>query len=161
MTGVGVILTAGRYVIRRRLMGGLAWDDLTHGLAVATLLGYVAMYTAAFPVVYDVGSWTSPEKSQTQPPSDSELLQFFRSMVAVSILLWACIYLIKLSFLLLYHKLFGVSQRFTRVWWIVTIFTLMTFLACILATLWICDTPAQLFVLGECIPLPSYSPIYL
>lgn len=115
-------------------MGSLEWDDLSHGLAVATLVAYIATYT--------------PTIMQAQPLSDSDLALYIRYILALSLLFWVCIYLIKLSFLLLYRKLFGVSQRFMRVWWAVAIFTLITFLACILASFWVCSSPGLLFVAG-------------
>lgn len=129
-------------------MGKLDWDDFTHGLAVCMLLGFASTYTASFARDYTIELWVFEGVGQW--PSNSEFELYSRSVLAVSLQFWLCLYLVKLSFLLLYWRIFGISQNFMKVWWIVAIFTLVTFLVNFLAPLWSCNTPAQLFVTGAC-----------
>ena len=133
MTGVGLGLTVGRYIIRKRTLGHLEWDDLAHGLGVCMLIGYASTYTASFRRDYEVTFWAA---DQGPTPSEETLGLYIRSIVAVTLQFWVCIYFIKLSFLLFYRRLFGVSRNFMKAWWAV-------------ATLWSCDTPGQLFIPGK------------
>ena len=110
------------------------------------LLGYVSTYTAGFPRDYQVEFWAASKEGP--PPSVGTLDLYVRSIIAVTLQFWVCIYLIKLSFLLFYRRLFGVSRDFMKAWWAVLAFTAVTFLACFLATLWSCSTPSQLFIVG-------------
>jgi len=149
-TAVGIVLTAGRYYIRKRIIGSFDWDDLTHGLAVIVLIGYISTYYTGFNRDYVVEFWSASGGTQ-EPPSDSVLKAYFRGIVGATMQFWVCIYLIKLSFLLFYRKIFGVNRNFMRAWWIVAIFQFITFWACFLAPLWSCVSPSQLFVVKVCL----------
>lgn len=114
-----------------------------HGLAVVTLLGFVSTYTASFPRIFAAETWATLGKG---PPSEEELSPFSRIVVAAAVQFWACIYLIKLSFLAFYRQLFGVSQSFMKAWWAVTAFTLTTFLINCFSAFWSCGTPTHIFL---------------
>ena len=93
--------------------------------------------------------WSASGGTQERPP-ESVLKAYFRGIVGATMQFWVCIYLIKLSFLLFYRKIFGVNRIFMRAWWIVALFQFITFWACFLAPLWSCVSPSQLFVVSEC-----------
>lgn len=128
-------------------------DDYVHGLALVFLVGYVSTYTVMFPLNYSVEFWVAGFGEQ---PSERDLSRYFRLEVAVSLLFWIVIYLVKFAFLLFYRFLFGVSKPFMRAWWVVSGFSVLTFLICFLSVFWACEAPQHLFVLGT-IPLFSLS----
>ena len=145
-TGAAIVLTAGRYAIRLKTVKTLKVDDYIHGVAVIFLIGYVSTYTAMFPLNYSVEFWIAGVGEQ---PSDPDLKRYFHLEIAVSLLFWIVIYLVKCAFLLFYRFLFGVSKTFMRAWWAVCVFTVVTFLINFTSVFWACEAPRHLFVLGS------------
>ncbi|MCJ1383475.1 hypothetical protein MMC17_006589 [Xylographa soralifera] len=143
-----IVLTAGRYAIRGWMLRKLDWDDATHLLALVVLVAYVATYTAMFPINYAVEDWVT---GNGEMPSAAVLELYLHYEMAVWLLFWVIIYLVKFSFLLFYRSIFGVSRMFTKAWWAVTIFTFLTFWACFFAMFWSCNTPSLLFIVEECL----------
>ncbi|MCJ1389046.1 hypothetical protein MMC18_001900 [Xylographa bjoerkii] len=143
-----IILTAGRYAIRGWMLRKLDWDDATHLLALVVLIAYVATYTAMFPINYAVEDWVT---GNGEMPSVTDLELYLHYEMAVWLLFWVIIYLVKFSFLLFYRSIFGVSRTFKKAWWVVIVFTFLTFWACFFAMLWSCNTPSQLFIVEECL----------
>lgn len=60
----------------------------------------------------------------------------------MDMLLWATLYLVKASFLALIWHVFNVSAGFRKAWWIVTIYTFVTFWIIFLSELWQCGDPS-------------------
>ena len=145
-TGAAVVLTVGRYAIRLKTIKTFQADDYVHGLALVVLIGYISTYTAMFPLNYSVEFWVAGLGEQ---PSDSDLTRYFHLEIAVSLLFWVVIYLVKFVFLLFYRLLFGISKGFMCAWWIVSAFTVVTFLINFISVFWACETPRYLFVLGS------------
>ena len=145
-TVAAIALTAGRYAIRGLMLRKLDWDDATHLLALVVLVAYVATYTAMFPINYTVEDWVT---GNGEMPSVAILELYLHYELAVWLLFWVIIYLVKFSFLLFYRSIFGVSRIFQKAWWTVTVFTFLTFWACFFAMFWSCNTPSQLFIVGE------------
>ena len=141
-----IVLTAGRYAIRGWMLRKLDWDDATHLLALVVLVAYVATYTAMFPINFAVEDWVT---GNGEMPSVAVLELYLHYEMAVWLLFWVIIYLVKFSFLLFYRSIFGVSRTFKKAWWAVTVFTFLTFWACFFAMFWSCNTPSLLFVVGE------------
>ena len=151
------MLTAGRYVIRKTILAKFHWDDLAHGLALALSIVYVACYTVMFPILLAIEKGKLKEGPQ---PSASDLNRFVRFDVAIQLLAWLTIYLVKLSLLLYFRTIFGISPVFLKVWWAVLGFTIIAFGVNFISPLWTCATPSQLFQLGN-IPRPSAKPTQL
>ena len=143
--GAAVGLTIGRYAIRIRMLKGLRWDDLFHGLAVIALIAYLVVYTFEIPEAHSASLHV---EGVDPDPSTAEVEYLFRLKVASTILLWVVFYLIKLSFLMFYRQIFEISTSFRRAWWAVIAFTLLTFLIGFLAIFWMCGAPTELFHVG-------------
>ncbi|MCJ1286824.1 hypothetical protein MMC26_006170 [Xylographa opegraphella] len=143
-----IVLTAGRYAIRGWMLRKLDWDDATHLFALVVLVAYVATYTAMFPINYAVEDWVT---GNGEMPSIGVLDLYLHYEMAVWLLFWVIIYLVKFSFLLFYRSIFGVSRTFKKAWWAVTVFTFLTFWACFFAMLWSCNKPSLLFIVEECL----------
>jgi len=143
-----VALTIGRYYIRTRVHGGLLSDDLTHGIALISLIAFDALETINFPLETKIaafGAGTGPE------PSNSQMDLYFRTVVAAQLAFWPTIYGVKLSFLLLYRHIFHVSQPFMIAWRIVLGYIVVTFFASFLTAFWFCGSPSELFVMTSCL----------
>jgi hypothetical protein len=140
-------LTAGRFIIRKKTINQLLWDDYVHGLALMVLIAFLVTYTVMFPLNYAVEFWAAGEAPE---PTMAQLDRYFRLEIAVSMMFWVIVYLVKVSFLLFYHQLFSVSNTFIKAWWAVIAFTVVSFLICFLSVLWGCGVPERLFVVGGC-----------
>ena len=141
-TGAAIVLSAGRYAIRLKILKKpLKADDYVHGLALVFLVGYVSTYSLGC-------SWIAGAGLGKQP-SDSDTIRYLHIEVAVILLFWIVIYLVKSSFLLLYRFLFGIDENFMRIWWTVSVFTGVTFLINFTSVFWVCKAPRHLFVLGN------------
>lgn len=114
------------------------------------------MYTVLYPLDRPVEYLTAGFEEQA---SERVLSRYLRLQIAVSLLFWTVIYLVKFAFLLFYRFLFGVSKSFMQAWWTVSIITVLTFLICLLSVFWACEAPQHLFVLGA-IPFFSLSNEY-
>lgn len=139
MTGIAMLMTAGRYILRYRNSGRFFWDDAAHGLALIFLVVMIAAFTAA-------------DDSITKSEGKLSLSGYYnyrRIELVVSIFFWLCVYSVKLAFLLLYRTLFGVSRTFNRAWWAVTTFTFLTFWVCIAGVFTICGQFQNFFNQGK------------
>lgn len=120
MVAVAIVLTLGRFYIRWR-SSGLGWDDLFNGLALLCLIGFAA----------------DPDASDPTTPA------LWETVLASDLLIWAILWLVKASFLALCWTIFKVSPSFRKAWWIVTVYTFVTFWPCFLAVLWQCGDPLK------------------
>lgn len=146
LTGVSIVLTIGRFIIRYRTRSALQWDDLTHGFALLALLVFMALYTRLFPLtvellLYSVGVGPMP--------SPAQLSKFFHLLVPTEIMFWVVLYAVKVTFLLLYREIFGVKKNFMRFWWAVMAYTIITFLIAFFTVFWSCGSPSQLYNLRK------------
>ena len=146
LAGISLLLTAGRYRIRLRTIKTLRWDDGLHGLAAVVLIAYLAVYMIQIAPARAIASWISGLSPEPPPKS---LEQLFRLKLTTTFLLYTNLYLIKGAFLVFYRELFGVRKSFVKVWWIVVIFTTITFILNILPLFWFCGSPQTLSHLGK------------
>ena len=144
-TGAAFALTAGRYAIRLKILKKpLKADDYVHGLALVFLVGFVPTYIAKTSLEY---SWIAADLELH--PSDPDMIRYFHIQVAVALLFWIVVYLVKSAFLLFYRFLFSIDETFMRIWWFVTLFTGVTFLINFTSVFWLCGAPRHLFALGK------------
>ena len=145
LTFVGLALTFGRFVIRMRTKSSLKSDDFTQCFALLILIIYMAMYSALFPLTMELQLYSL---KMGPKPSTAHLHKFFHLLVPTEIFFWVVIYLVKLTFMLLYQQIFGVKKKFMVFWWIVLTYTILTFIAAVLTVFWSCGSPSELFSLS-------------
>ena len=87
------------------------------------LIGYCAAVTESL-IITDLALW----------------LELYLAQV---FLYWTAIYAVKASFLALCWYVFRVSSRFRMAWWIVTVFTFLTYWPIVLPQLWTCGSPSD------------------
>jgi hypothetical protein len=86
-------------------------------------------------------------------PSPAILIEFLQIQSAQSILFFSCVYSIKAAFLAFYRQLFGSNEWFIRAWWLVSAFTIASYIASITGSITLCG-PAQ--DLGSLSMLPKH-----
>ena len=145
-TGLAIILSIGRFIIRKRTLGKLLLDDWTHAFALTMLITYMGLYTTLFPLTVIVGLFGAKEAPM---PSKEILERFFRLQFSFQCFFWLVLYAIKFTFLILYRHIFGINKAFVSWWWAVFVYTWLAFWGCFLEALWLCGSPSDLFVLSE------------
>lgn len=138
MTAAAIVVSTGRYVIRYAIRKRFGWEDLSHLLALVTMIGTIACYQAFLPNVY---YFIQVERELVRPPSQRELLELYirdwKLQYTTTVLWLATTWLVKLSFLLFYRDLFRVDRNFMRAWWAVLTVIFLTWWTCIAGTVWV------------------------
>ena len=143
-TATGVAFTIGRYVIRYRDQKRLYGDDLVHFLALLCGLGSVI----CMQLVLSIGSTLQSGGFGAGPPPPSLIVEFLRLQSAQSVLFFSCIYFIKGALLLFYKHLFGSNETFVRLWWVVSLFTLASYVTSVVGSITLCGPASQLGNIG-------------
>ena len=138
-TGLAVLLTAGRFWIRCKIIRRLSWDDAAHLLGLLLLVAQVSIVSGAAQMIYQVSFFETGDDGNYE----AEHLLFVRLNIAGVLLTWCCLYAVKLSFMLLYHHIFQISKNFIRAWWIVLGIIVLTFWFLVAGSLTECGSPAD------------------
>ena len=144
-TGLAILLTAGRFWIRSRVTKRLAWDDAAHLLGLLLLIAQVSIVSGAASMIYRIATYEAEEDRRYE----AELLLFVRLDLAGILITWCCLYAIKMSFMLLYHHIFRISEKFIRAWWIILGIVFLTFWILIAGSLTECGSPSALEHVGK------------
>jgi len=139
--GLAFILTGGRFWIRCTIIKKLSWDDAVHLLALLLLLAQIAIVSGATTVIYHPANLTQ-----------KDLSFYLRLDIAGVFISWCCFYAVKISFMLLYRRLFQISERFMKAWWIVMAIVFLTFWPLIVGILTECGSPSALGHIGTLPP---------
>ncbi|CAF9906088.1 hypothetical protein IMSHALPRED_004073 [Imshaugia aleurites] len=146
-TGLAILLSVGRFIIRKRVLEGLRMDDLTHAFAVIVLIPYQSIGTLIYPVSIQLEAYGAT----TSPASIATFEKLFRLELAGQFLFWIILYAVKFTFLIFFRQIFGVNRVFMKWWWALFVYTWLAFVASFLTALWVCGDPSDLFVLEKCI----------
>lgn len=143
-TALAIVLTAGRFWIRCKIIRRLSWDDAAHLLGLLLLVAQVSIVSGAASMIYRTPNFGVGEDGN----SEAEYLLFVRLNVAGMLVTWCCLYAVKLSFLLLYHRIFQISVKFIQAWWIVLGIVFLTFWILVAGSLTECGSPSALGHVG-------------
>ncbi|EFQ97077.1 hypothetical protein MGYG_00120 [Nannizzia gypsea CBS 118893] len=130
--GLATVLLASRFAIRLRLHRRLFWDDVLAGLAYISLLGHNILATIAVPTVYLLLHLYENNQGLLMPGLLEKFDMMTKLVFASNFCFRCCIYLVKASLLALLWRLFRSLPAFRRVWWAITIVTIMGFLASVI-----------------------------
>ena len=143
-TGLAVLLTVGRFSIRCKIIKKTSWDDAAHLFGLLFLVAQVSIVSSAATMVYR----SVTDESEADKDGNAESPLFIRLNTASFLITWFCLYAIKMSFLLLYHRLFQISRTFIQAWWIVLGTVLLTFCILIAGSITQCGSPLALENVG-------------
>ena len=143
-TALAILLTAGRFWIRCKIIKKLSWDDAAHLLALLLLVAQVSIVSGAASMIYQIANYEAGDDEHYQ----AKYLLFVRLDIAGILVTWCCLYAVKISFLLLYHHLFRISERFIQAWWIVLGIVVLTFWILVAGSLTECGSPSALEHVG-------------
>ena len=120
---ITTFLACGRFYIRWRFFKRLHWDDLFFGLAYICFIVCFVIY------IYDLTLDLTP--------------QFLEMQVAYSMLLWSNLWMVKASFLAFCWTIFHPSPKFRKAWWVLVVYTFLSYWPIVLAQLWQAGDPSQ------------------
>lgn len=152
-TGLAIVLTAGRFWIQCKIIRSLSWDDAAHLLGLLLLVAQISIVSGGASIIYQIASFEAGDDGRYE----AEHLLFVRLDVAGILVSWCCLYAVKMSFLLLYHRIFQVSERFVQAWWIVLGIVFLTFWILVASSLTECGSPSALGHIGTCYLLLRHS----
>ena len=104
----------------------------------------VALLATLLTMAFYQPSWTA--KGMVSPKDEGPLIPDnirpanLRSTITINLSFWTILYLVKLSFMMLYRALFKVSKTFRAAWWGVMTFTTLAFLSTVLTIPFICGS---------------------
>lgn len=138
--------------IRGRVIKRLGWDDAVHVLAAVCMVIQSGMYTGAAPLLEAVTLYLA--KKTTVVP---DFVKYLQINIANTVITFTCYWLVKLSIMLFYRKLFSVSDSFMRAWWAVLAFVFASYLVVIITSLVQCGgNGTKITDLGKCNMNASY-----
>lgn len=144
-TGLAALLTATRFWIRCKIIRKFSWDDAAHLLGLLLLIAQVSIVTGAASMIYQISNYASEDDGRFE----AEHLLFVRLNTAGILVSWCCLYAVKMSFLLLYHRIFKISGRFIQAWWAVLGLVFLTFWILVAGSLTECGSPSDLGHFGK------------
>ena len=144
------MFAAGRFTIRFFTVEHLLLDDLSFALATVALIPMSVCWQKILPDTYFL---PGGGRGLAQPPSQGAMLEIWlhdrRYADAGQYLFFIVTWLVKLSYLLFYRTLFGVSNLFMKVWWAITIVVFLAFWVCIAGIMTLCGKPADSYNIRE------------
>lgn len=153
MTALAIILSVLRYFIRSGSPKKFMWDDLTHLLALGTFVASVALYQT----VFRDGYYIQGLQRELIPLPSQELygdlyIRFQHRALAITILSFTTLWLVKATFLLFYRQIFWIDGPFRKGWWAVTFFIIVTYWATLAGVLIRCGSVENVFSIGIQLP---------
>lgn len=146
LTALDILLTAGRFLMRWRMLKRIRIDDIFNGLALLFLLVFMATWQQYVPAQYHEQEYAAGVRED--PPLHYNPIAVLKIDSANLIVYWCTIYAVKASFLALYWEIFEVSKRFRIAWSALAIYIGLSFAVSFLSFFWHCGSPATL--INEC-----------
>ena len=107
------------------------------------------IFTLFFPLGYRLSAIAAGELSVSPDTVIALNVKSLKYTFVIRLVFWTCLWAAKGAFLALYWQLFKPSRSFVRVWWLVVVFTIITYFICVAGTLTACGSASSLFNLGD------------
>jgi hypothetical protein len=122
-------------------------EDYFMWFALASFISMCAIYLAAYPTLYSALAVAAEE----EPPwatMESDLVAMLHLFFAVQLLFWTTLWSVKFSLLWMFRRLTLGLPLYGRIWLAITIFTLITYLACVVTEFTSCSSMTAWFTPG-------------
>lgn len=150
---LGIVVTsvvgALRAYVRIAKQGRLHSDDFALFFGLALYITLCALYIADIPYLYSVMEWLSG-KTQLSPKIVADYTQMMKYNYAVTMFFWAVLWCVKISLLLFFRRVI-LRTNFIKVWWVILVFTILTFIGCVISQFTSCDSIHDFTRLGACV----------
>ena len=149
MTALTILICGGRYWASARSAKKLQWDDLTHLLALLSLVAMVGLFQSLFRDGYYI---TAIERGLIPTPSleiyTNLFVRFRHRSDGIALLFFTSTWLVKLTFLIFYRSIFRVNKNFRKAWWAVLVFVIISYWITIAGVLTQCGPAKYSWNLG-------------
>ncbi|KAK4496855.1 hypothetical protein PRZ48_011304 [Zasmidium cellare] len=149
---LGIVVTsvvgALRAYVRIAKQGRLHEDDFALFFGLALYITLCALYMADIPYLYSVMGWLSGHTEFSQKIV-ADYTQMMRFNFAVTMFFWAVLWSVKISLLLFFRRVI-LNTNFIRAWWVIMMFTILTFIGCVISQFTSCDSIHDFTRLGAC-----------
>lgn len=138
-----------RAYVRIAKQGRLHEDDFALFFGLATYITLCALYLADIPYLYSVMEWLSGHRALS-PEVVADYTQMMKYNWAVTLFFWAVLWSVKISLLLFFRRVI-LNTNFIRAWWVILVFTILTFIGCVISQFTSCDSISDFTKLGACV----------
>ncbi|KAI2618343.1 hypothetical protein GGR54DRAFT_605112 [Hypoxylon sp. NC1633] len=151
LAGVSTLLFAGRLVIRSIILKSFHLDDIFGFLAWALMIACMIVSSVEAPLSYHYSSIFIGE-SPMPPPDDFAFMTITirKFNVASSMLFWTSLFCVKMSFMLLYRMVLGVSGLYKGAWLGCMIYIVLCYGTCLIGVFGQCGDSSNLFTYEQC-----------
>ncbi|EEH17894.1 hypothetical protein PABG_00457 [Paracoccidioides brasiliensis Pb03] len=149
MIGFASTVFLGRFGLRLWKSAGVQWEDFFVVFSWLSFVTMAALYIIAIPGVYRL---TAVMDGAATPYAAMEQEALFLKKVffSTTMLLWLSLWSVKLSLLVLYRRLLALLSTELRLWWGILIFTILSFIGCIISNVTSCGTLSAWFSMTGC-----------
>ena len=138
MIGVNIAFVVARTFARYVKLRKLQLEDIMMFLALAFFLAMAGVYLLVLPPLYRVIDVSAGKKPLYYAFfKDSYLI--IKGFFATTMLFWATLWAVKVSLLLLFRRLMVGLTHYMRLWWALLVFTLITFVGCVVSEVLSCE----------------------
>ncbi|KAI9883403.1 MAG: hypothetical protein M1823_004839 [Watsoniomyces obsoletus] len=142
---LAAFFTVIRFYIRHRYFRKFFIDDALVLFALVNLAAGAALYHFTVPDMYIIelvgaGLVAAPDNMVAMAS------RYMKMQMTLTTLFWTCLWTVKFSFLAFFHKLGTGLQYQRKYWWVVTVITIGSYIACIVSYPVSCPS----FEAGEC-----------
>ncbi|KAJ5118463.1 hypothetical protein N7448_010170 [Penicillium atrosanguineum] len=142
---LGILFTGIRITIRLTQMKRLLTDDYFVLLALAFLIANAVLQTLQAPHLYYMAlDLTGPDIMY-----HGTLYTYYE--FAIIGVFWSVLWAIKGSFLALFWIISDGLPHYRRAWWAITIFAIVAYIGCWLASVFTCHPASNYFKFGKCV----------
>ena len=142
-----ILTTTARIYVRFKKQRGLHADDFALFVSVVLYITMCALYIVDLPYLYAVLDYTSGQVAIT-PELPHMYAEMMKINYAVTPLFWAVLWSVKVSLLLFFRRVIQYTA-WLRIWWVIFIFTTLTFVGCLVSQLLSCYSLKSFTTLGK------------
>ena len=138
--------TGARYYKNRKIP--IASEDLFIYMALCSFAIMCALYLAAMPTFYNAEAIEAGLKAP-YASLEKDLVALLKEFFAVQIFFWLTLWSVKWSLLFMFRRLTEGLPLYTRIWWGVLGFTVLTFIGAFISEFTSCSSMHAWFTAGK------------
>lgn len=109
----------------------------------------ISLYLAALETLFNIEAVMN-NLLPPYPAMKTDIYSMLREFFAVQLFFWLTLWAVKCSLLFMFQKLTTGIRSYTRIWWGVVVFTVLTFVGCVVSQFTSCSSMHAWFSAGEC-----------
>jgi len=129
-------------------------EDVFIYIALCSFTIMCALYLATMPTFYNLQAITAG-LMQPYASLPKDLVAMLKEFFAVQIFFWLTLWAVKWSLLFMFKKLTNGLPFYTKIWWGVLGFTVVTFISCVISAITSCSSFHAWFTAGKN-PFPAF-----